>query len=81
MIVKPEKKPVLVEDLNLDTEYSGIPYDLVVDGVILNENLQKIGKDKVWLAKEVKKFGFKPEEALIVTVNGKGDIFCQKKET
>ena len=58
-----------------------MPYDLVIDGVILKDNLNKIGKDKTWLNKEVKKFGFKPEEALVVTINGKGDIFCQKKET
>ena len=29
---------------------------------------------------EVEKFGFKPEEALLVTYDGKGQIFCQKKE-
>lgn len=54
---------------------------MVIDGVILNDNLQKIGKDRIWLENEVSKFGFTPEEALIVTLNGKGNIFCQKKET
>ena len=71
---------VTLEDLNLKTEYSGVPYDLVIDGVILNDNLQKIQKDKLWLENEVRKFGFSSEEALIVTLNGKGEIFCQKKE-
>ena len=80
VILKPEKNPVTIEDLNLTQEYSGIPYDLVIDGVILNDNLQKIGKDKIWLNDEVRKFGFSPEEALIVTLNGKGEMFCQKKE-
>ena len=69
-----------MEDLQISADYLGIPYDLVIDGIVLNDNLQKIGKDKVWLETEVSKFGFKPEEALIVTLNGKGDIFCQKKE-
>ena len=45
-----------------------------------NENLTKIGKDYNWLLLEVEKFGFKPEEALLVTFDGKGQIFCQKKE-
>lgn len=66
--------------MQLESEYSGIPYDLVIDGVILNDNLQKIGKSTVWLREQVRKFGFSPEEALIVTFNGKGEIFCQKKE-
>ena len=46
----------------------------------MNQNLIKIGKDYNWLIKEIKKFGLEPEEALIVTLDGKGQIFCQKKE-
>ena len=60
-------------------EYEGIPYDLVVDGKIMNKNLKKIGKDYNWLQKEVGKFKIRPEEALLVTFDGKGQIFCQKK--
>ena len=44
------------------------------------KNLQTLGKTYNWLKKEVRKFGFKPEEALIVTLDGKGQFFCQKKE-
>ena len=43
-------------------------------------DLKKIDKDYNWLLIEVEKFGFKPEEALLVTYDGKGQIFCQKKE-
>ena len=42
----------------------------------MNENLNKIGKDYNWLLIEVEKFGFKPEEALLVTYDGKRQIFC-----
>ena len=80
VIPKPEKKNVIAEDLNITPEYEGIPYDLVVDGKVMNKNLKKIGKDYNWLKKEVRKFNMNPEEALIVTYDGKGQIFCQKKE-
>ena len=80
VIPKPEKRNVIAEDLNITTEYEGIPYDLVVDGKVMNKNLKKIGKDYNWLKKEVRKFNMNPEEALIVTYDGKGQIFCQKKE-
>ena len=79
--MKPEKRAPTLEDLGLKAEYTGLPYDLVIDGVILKDNLEKIGKNINWLEHEVRKFGFKPEEALVVTLNGKGDMFCQKKET
>ena len=80
VIPKPEKRNVIAEDLNITPEYEGIPYDLVVDGKVMNKNLKKIGKDYNWLKKEVRKFNMHPEEALIVTYDGKGQIFCQKKE-
>ena len=80
VIPKPEKQNVKLEDLNLKAEYEGLPYDLVIDGVIQEENLNKISKNKEWLEKEVKKFNMKPYEALVVTINGKGEMFCQKKE-
>ena len=46
----------------------------------MNENLKAIGRDYNWLLKQVEKFKIKPEEALIVTFDGKGKIFCQAKE-
>ena len=33
-----------------------------------------------WLKKEVAKFNIKPEEALLVTIDGKEQLFCQAKE-
>lgn len=80
VIQKPSKRNLIPEDLELEPEYEGIPYDLVIDGKVMFENLKKIGKDYKWLLKEVKKFKIKPEEALVVTIDGKGQMFCQSKE-
>lgn len=80
VIQKPEKRNVIIEDLNISPEYEGIPYDLVVDGKIMEENLKAIGRDKNWLEKQLKKFDAKPSNTLIATLDGKGDFFCQKKE-
>lgn len=80
IIQKPEKRGTTPEDFNMQPEYEGIPYDLVIDGRIMQKNLQAIGKNEVWLRKQVEKFNIKPEEALVVTLDGKGQIFCQKKE-
>ena len=80
VIQKPEKRNVIVEDLQITPEYEGIPYDLVVDGKVMQENLKAIGKDTVWLDKQLKKFDTKAEDTLIATIDGKGSIFCQQKE-
>ncbi len=80
VIQKPEKRNVITEDLGMVPEYEGIPYDLVIDGKVMYENLKAIGRDYNWLYKEVGKFNIKPEEALVVTFDGKGQIFCQAKD-
>ena len=79
VILKPNKRNTIPEDFNIEPEYEGISYDLVIDGKILEENVKAIGKDNIWLEKQVKKFGITPQNALVVTIDGKGQIFCQEK--
>lgn len=79
VILKPEKQNVTIEDMNLTKEYQGISYDLVIDGVVMQDNLNKINKNYKWLEKEVRKFGYKPEDALIVTIDANDNIFFQEK--
>ena len=79
VIQKPEKKTPTVGDLNIKTEYEGLAYDLVIDGKVMHENLKILKRDYDWLKKQVEKLGIKPEEALLVTIDGKGNFFCQEK--
>ena len=80
VIPKPNKRNTTPEDFNIMPEYEGICYDLVVDGIVMNENLKILNKDYKWLVKQLKPYKIKPEEALIVTIDGKGNFFCQEKE-
>lgn len=79
VIQKPEKRTTIPEDFNITPDYEGLAYDLVIDGKVMGDNLKKIGKNYSWLKKEVNKFHINPEDALIVTLDGKGQIFCQEK--
>lgn len=80
VIEKPNKRQATPEDFGIMPEYEGIPYDLIVDGKIMKKNLKAIGKTYNWLKEEINKFGFNPEDALVATIDGKNQIFCQKKE-
>ena len=62
IIQKPEKRNTIPQDFNIMPEYEGIPYDLVIDGIIMHQNLKQIGKDIRWLTKQVEKFKIKPEQ-------------------
>ena len=80
VIQKPNKRTTIPEDFNIMPEYEGLSYDLIVDGKVMYENLKSLGKDYTWLEKEAKKFKIKPNEALLMTIDGKQEIFCQAKE-
>ena len=80
VIQKPNKRNSIPEDFGIMPEYEGIAYDLVVDGKVMKQNLEKLDKDYNWLVKQISAFGIKPEEALIATIDGKGNFFCQEKE-
>lgn len=64
VIPKPNKRNTTPEDFNIKPEYEGIPYDLVIDGVIMKDNLKEIGKDPIWLKKEVRKVRNKSEPSI-----------------
>lgn len=81
VIQKPNKRNAIPEDFGIEPEYEGISYDLIIDGVIMYDNLEILKKDYKWLKKEIEKFGYEPEEALIATIDGKGQLFSQKKES
>ena len=80
VILKPDKRTVTLKDFNLQPEYEGMEYDLIIDGKIMYHNLKILGKNLEWLKKELKKQNMKPSEVLVATLNGKGDVFCQKKD-
>lgn len=79
VIEKPEKRGTKPEDFNIVPEYEGITYDLVIDGQVMYDNLKILNKSYKWLKNEVNKFNIEPEEAFLVTINGKNEIFCQEK--
>ena len=80
VVEKPDKRNTIPKDFNITPQYEGLSYDLIIDGRVLYENLKLIGKDYLWLENEVGKFKIKPEDALLVTYDGSGQIFCQGKE-
>ena len=77
VIPKPDKRNTIPADFNIKPKYEGISYDLVVDGRVMYKNLEKIEKNYIWLKKQTEKFGINPEQALIVTIDGDNQFFCQ----
>ncbi|MBR3325628.1 MAG: DUF421 domain-containing protein, partial [Clostridia bacterium] len=80
VILKPEKNKPTLKDLNITPVKTGVSYNLVLDGRIMEDNIKQIGKNKTWLNKQLKKYKAKPKEILIATIDESGNFFCQKKD-
>jgi uncharacterized membrane protein YcaP (DUF421 family) len=53
VIPKSQNRPVTPKDLELDTDYEGVPHPLIVDGQIYDQNLAKLNLSREWLENEL----------------------------
>ena len=80
VIPKSQKRPVVPEDLKINTKYEGLPVNLIIDGHILSKNLHCIGLDEKWLNSELNKLGVSsPRKLLLASIDTDGKIYFQKK--
>lgn len=81
ILPKSENKVVTLKDLQINTDYSDLQYNLVLDGVIMTKILNIYGKTEKWLLKELKKQKVSnPKECFLVTGNSKFEITIYKKD-
>jgi len=81
ILLKPEHLPLTPKDMNMTVSPSGISTELVYDGIIIEENLRQLNKDKAWLLKELKKQGIRDiSEVFLVTLNPAGNLYVDKYE-
>ncbi|HHY08932.1 MAG TPA: DUF421 domain-containing protein [Firmicutes bacterium] len=80
VILKSQKRPVTPKDLQLDTEYEGLPAVLILDGRVMQRELKNVNLTEAWLRTELEKFNIKsPADVLIAAINTKGELFLQEK--
>ena len=82
IIPKSQKRAINAEDLNISTNYEGLPLDLIVDGNINYDNLKKAKLDVPWLEDELKKFGINTiENVLFASLDSQGNLYWQTKSS
>ncbi len=81
VIPKSQKRPLNPADMDIKTEYEGLPVDIIIDGVVLTENLNKIGKDHRWLEQELRSNQFdQPDQILFAALEPSGKLHIQANE-
>ena len=67
------KRPVNPNDLNLAIQPEYIQTEVIMDGRILGENLQRMGLDEKWLQKQLTSQGYKSAKEIFLGVCGENN--------
>lgn len=76
-----DKRPVQPADLGLSPQSSGLPVNLIVDGVVDDEILKELNKSREWLDAQLAAQGIPgPAEVFLCSLDGQGTLFIQTKD-
>ena len=81
VIPKSQRRPVNPADLQLPTQYEGLPLNLIVDGRIVRESLTVAGLDENWLHVQLSRHGLAgPEDVFLASLDTEGHLYFCRKE-
>lgn len=79
VLKKTEFHTVTVKDMNLPVQDSGIASEIIYNGVVIEQNLRQMNRDRMWLDGELKKQGIQaPSEVFYMTLNTDGTLYTDK---
>lgn len=80
VILKAPKRPVAAEQLLVNTEYEGLPINIILDGKIVKENLESAKLTIQDVEKRLKEDELNIEDVFFANIDAKGEYYIQKKE-
>lgn len=80
IILKPSKRPATAEDMLINKDYEGLPTDIILDGKIVKESLNRVGMSMEDVVKRIEAENMKIEDVFYANVNAKKDFYIQGKE-
>ncbi len=79
VIPKSQARPVTPSDLQLSTDYEGMPTLLIEDGTIIEDNLRENRLDKAWLIEQLRMQGVDdPDTVLAAMLDTRGRLYVSK---
>lgn len=80
VLLKSQAAPLTPRDMGLPTSYRGVPAELVVDGVIIQQNLKQNNLEEDWLLGELQKQGIQSlKEVFYASLDTDGSLYVDKK--
>lgn len=80
VLLKSQAAPLAPRDISIPTTYRGVPSEMVIDGVIIEQNLRQNKVDKDWLLGELQKQGIQSlQEVFYASLDSDGKLYIDKK--
>ena len=80
VLPKASDRPLTPRDMGLTPPEEPLPFPLILDGMVQQDNLDRSGCSAVRLKQVIKELGYQSEkEILFLSVNGQKEILCQGK--
>lgn len=77
---KSQKQPLTPSDLNRPTQYDGLPTNLIMDGVILEDALRSLNLSNAWLHHQLGKQNIRDTtEVSLAQLDTKGNLYVDLK--
>jgi len=77
---KAQKQPVTPGDLNITTQYDGLPTNLILDGMLLDDALHSLNLTKAWLQYQLSKQNIEDiTEVSLAQLDTKGNLYVDLK--
>ena len=76
----PTDRPATAQEAGIQADKQYLPITIVEDGYVSGENLQKAGKDRLWLEKTLREHQITRQEVLMLTVDCAGHVALLRKE-
>jgi uncharacterized membrane protein YcaP (DUF421 family) len=77
---KAQKQPVTPGDLNITSQYSGLPTNLILDGILLEDALRSLNLTKAWLQHQLGKQNIQDiTEVSLAQLDTTGNLYVDLK--
>lgn len=76
----PKERPASARDAGIRARQQYLPYTIITDGELLEENLTKANKDRTWLRQVLEEKGASMEQTWLLTVDKSNHVVFYRKE-
>ena len=79
VVPKTENRAVTMADLGLECKHALIPYSIICEGKLMEQNMKRSGFDDKKLKTILDKYNYGLREILLLLINGDGEYYLQPK--